>query len=71
MQPPKNGKDVPTHQNWDDVLAGKYENVISGGPIFIVRICDWMYQSYCSSLKEMFIGDSHIPDCSKGTSILL
>ena len=67
----KIAKDVSTHQNWDDVLAGKYEDVIPGGPIFIVRICDRMYQSYCSSLKKLFIGDSHIPDCSKGTSILL
>ena len=53
-QPPKIAKYVPTHQNWDDVLAGKYKDMISGGPIFIVRICDWMYQSYCSLFKMLF-----------------
>ena len=62
----KIAKDVSTHQNWDDVLAGKYEDVIPGGPIFIVRICNWMYQSYWSLFKMVFICDIHV----KGTSIL-
>ena len=61
LQPPKIRKDVPTHQNWDDVLARKYEDVISGGPIFIVRICDWMYKSFCNLLKMLFLCDL----CSK------
>ena len=70
MQPPKNGKDVPTHQNWDDVLARKYEDVISGGPIFIVRICDWMYKGYCSLFQMLNICDFRASDDSKGISML-